>query len=498
MILYVMTQQDMRIPLFKIHKLKHYSCLSMAVILAAVLALPSGAEDADGSATAAVELGERIFNDDRFSHPDGDLRTSCASCHKTADPAGARSFTEQLAHSWHPWRNPDPGRDTLRNTPALLDVAEMPLLHMDGEFSSLQEQAHETLVGRNLGWLPDERPRALARIKDIIFDANDDENYHNAVKRVYAIDLESVADEERVAWLAKALTAFMHTMKSKRDSPYDDFLRLNKLDPDPLGNESSSDYADRLIAELEVRMANDTLQTTPEFPDVALAGARIFLRTEGETQVGNCVACHTPPLFTDFAFHNTGVTQEDYDTVHGQHAFATLDIPSYDEVERPAKQWSTIVHRRKPGFADLGRWNMAEPDNRHFRVPGESDADYMTRAIAAFKTPTLRQLGHTDPFMHNGGYATVEQALAQKLRASEFARADALRNGDPEMARIRLTEQDIPLLAAFLKSLTTVGARNKYPSYLQPKGDSYTGPRYGVQYPEEVTPNVRRRYNDPE
>lgn len=488
----------MSLAFYKIRKPSHVVYASIIALIAGAYAAASGAQHSDAHGTPAAVLGERIFNDDRFSHPDGDLRTSCASCHKTADPAGARSFTEQLAHSWHPWRSSDPGRDTLRNTPALLDVAEMPLLHMDGEFSSLQQQAHETLVGRNLGWLPDERPRALARINDIIFDENDEENYFAAVKRVYAVDLQPLSDEDRVMWLAKALTAFMKTMKSARDTPYDDFLERNELAPEPIGNESITDYADRLIAGIEAKAADKALHTTPEFPEDAVAGALIFFRTTGAAHVGNCVSCHTPPLFTDFAFHNTGVSQEDFDTVHGQGRFAKLDIPEYDDVERPVKQWATIVHKRKPGHADLGRWNMANPDDEHFRAPGETDADYMARAIAAFKTPTLRQLGHTDPFMHNGGYATVEQALAQKLRAAELARAGALRNGDPEMGQIQLADEDIPLLAAFLKTLTTVGTRNAYPSYLQPKGDSYTGPRYGVQYPEEVTPNVRRRYNDPE
>jgi hypothetical protein len=33
------------------------------------------------------------------------------------------------------------------------------------------------------------------------------------------------------------------------------------------------------------------------------------------------------PNFTDFGLHNTGATQEEYDAVHGQGAFAALAIP---------------------------------------------------------------------------------------------------------------------------------------------------------------------------
>ncbi len=472
--------------------------LLLVLSLAAAHGLPVRIAAAQSN-DAAAALGERLFNDDRFSHPDGDLRTSCASCHKAADPAGARSFTEQLAHSWHPWRNADPGRDTLRNTPTLLDVSAMPLLHLDGEFASLQEQSHETLVGRNLGWLPEERSRALAHINAILFNADEEENYSAAVERVYGVQLADVPDEERVMWLAKALVAFMKTLDSKRDTPYDAFMAENGLDTHPVGGESASDYGLRVLDAIETRVASGSLKTTPAFNEDAVQGATIFFRTRGDVQVGNCVTCHTPPLFTDFAFHNSGVSQEDYDAVHGDGAFSQLAIPNYDEIERPARQWATIVSRRKPEHADLGRWNMARPEDVLFREPGMSDEDYMASTIATFKTPTLRQLGHSDPFMHNGGYATVEQALAQKVRASDLARAGSLRNGDPEMAAIRLSDEDIPPLAAFLKTLTTVGSRNTYPSYLQPKSDSYTGPRYGVQYPEDETPaSPRRRYNDPE
>ena len=68
-----------------------------------------------------------------------------------------------------------------------------------------------------------------------------------------------------------------------------------------------------------------------------LAGLRIFLAqpaaaapTADELAAGgpgNCIACHAPPHFTDFGFHNNGVAQEDYDGVHGAGAFAALAIP---------------------------------------------------------------------------------------------------------------------------------------------------------------------------
>ena len=65
----------------------------------------------------------------------------------------------------------------------------------------------------------------------------------------------------------------------------------------------------------------------------------------------NCVACHSGPNFSDEQFHNTGVS------------------------------W---------GRGDFGRFN----------VTGK------VKDRAAFKTPTLREIARTAPYMHDGSIAT--------------------------------------------------------------------------------------------
>lgn len=94
----------------------------------------------------------------------GDMEGSCASCHMPSDPLGYRAFTEALSRSWRPWRNEDPGRESLRNTPTLLDLAGHSFIHFDDEFRSLAEQARQNLVGRNFGWSPSEKRVALDHI----------------------------------------------------------------------------------------------------------------------------------------------------------------------------------------------------------------------------------------------------------------------------------------------------------------------------------------------
>src|SRR6185369_11511591 len=91
----------------------------------------------------------------------------------------------------------------------------------------------------------------------------------------------------------------------------------------------------------------------------------------------NCIACHAPPAFTDFIFHNTGAEQNEYDSVHGAGAFMNLSVPGYFSrlTNYTAYLPATPNHpnalgtfesppvTNSPGFADLGLWNVfANPD----------------------------------------------------------------------------------------------------------------------------------------
>ncbi len=112
---------------------------------------------------------------------------------------------------------------------------------------------------------------------------------------------------------------------------------------------------------------------------------------------GSCTVCHIGPTLTDERFHNTGV------------AF------------------------REGGVTDDGR----------FAVTGK-DADR-----GAFKTPTLRDVEVTAPYMHDGSLATLEDVVEFY---DQGGRANP--NLDPDVRALRLTAEEKRALIAFLKSLT--------------------------------------------
>lgn len=119
-----------------------------------------------------------------------------------------------------------------------------------------------------------------------------------------------------------------------------------------------------------------------------------------------------------------------------------------------------------PYLSSLGVWNIFA--NRDFPAPqialmtllcGSSATaacppdQLLPTTSALFKTPSLRDLGHSDPYFHSGGAAKLEDVLAHYSRASRIARAHKLRNGAPELEAMRLDHASSKYLVAFLKAL---------------------------------------------
>ena len=407
-----------------------------------------------------VRLGLRLFRDARFSSPQGDLQNSCASCHLLdEDPQGMRAHTDFFSRSWVPWRGGDPRREELRNSPTILDAAVMPRLHFDGEFGSLEDLVKGTLAGRPMGWLPGEEDQAFDRVVAIILRDTSEgadhggTNYRADFKAAYGVDPGALSKSEVIDRVGKAIADYMRTQKSSRTTAYDLFVKANGLSAGPEQGEDSKLFAGRMLSNIAALEKKRALKLPRGFGAAALGGLRVFLRTEGTTSAGNCVACHAPPLFTDFSFHNMGISQSEYDRVNGNGSFEALAIPGAAEARRPTPQFREIPSKQKRGFADLGHWNFVDLKTSRLRRAGESDDHFLQRMIASFKTPTLRNLDFSQPYMHTGGFSTIEDALGELKRLSELARAGSVRSGDEELSRIRITDADIASLVAFLKTL---------------------------------------------
>lgn len=194
--------------------------------------------------------------------------------------------------------------------------------------------------------------------------------------------------------------------------------------------------------------------------------------------VGNCITCHTAPNFTDFRFHNTGASQEEYDAIHGSGAFMNLAVPGYDERQanpdlylpatpqhpNAAGIFRAPARAGDPRLADLGMWNVyANPDfpepqaqlqNVMCTAGNACDAVHiLPQTLGRFKTPTLRDLSHSNPYFHAGRRDALEDVMRFYRQMSRLSRNGLLRNGDPEMGAISIDDNDAAALAAFLRAL---------------------------------------------
>ncbi len=124
----------------------------------------------------------------------------------------------------------------------------------------------------------------------------------------------------------------------------------------------------------------------------AMRGLRLF---QGK---GRCTACHLGPTFTDERFHNTGVA------------------------------W------RDGRLLDEGRYAITK-----------READR-----GAFKTPTLREVSRTAPYMHDGSLATLADVV-ERYNGGGIPNPHL----DNELRPLHLTTEEKQELVAFLRSLST-------------------------------------------
>lgn len=91
-----------------------------------------------------------------------------------------------------------------------------------------------------------------------------------------------------------------------------------------------------------------------------------------------------------------------------------------------------------------------------------------TAVNGAFKTPGLRNIELTGPFMHNGGMSTLRQVMEFYNRGGDFHdenRSDL----SPDMNTLSLTDEDIDAVIAFMKSLTDERVRDERAPFDHPE-----------------------------
>ena len=144
-------------------------------------------------------------------------------------------------------------------------------------------------------------------------------------------------------------------------------------------------------------------------------------------------------------------------------------LPATAKHPSATSRFRTIAAKDKPGYTDLGLWNIfANPDmpapqqklksimcNQTTATKQHecSTTNLLNNTIAAFKTPVLRDLGHSNPYMHSGQFLDLPQAVRFYITSSALAKNNNLRNTEQNLKDINFTEKDVAPLVSFLKSL---------------------------------------------
>ncbi len=134
----------------------------------------------------------------------------------------------------------------------------------------------------------------------------------------------------------------------------------------------------------------------------------------------NCVACHNGPNFTDSDFHNIGLKRN---ALFDQQAYR--EVLKFDAKRTGVKEWEGIDD-------DPGRYTITKNKD-----------DWKK-----FKTPTLRNLADTGPYMHDGRYASLDEIIEHYNRGG-----DKTPNQDPRIKPLNLSKEEKEDLKAFLLAL---------------------------------------------
>jgi cytochrome c peroxidase len=164
---------------------------------------------------------------------------------------------------------------------------------------------------------------------------------------------------------------------------------------------------------------------------------------------GKCSSCHTigddTALFTDNSFHNTGVGWKRNNSVESEQITVQLAPGNIVKVDRIILESSS---EKVPN--DVGKYEVSlDPEDRWL-----------------YKTPTLRNIAITAPYMHDGSLSTLKEVVDFYNQGGEDNP-----NKDKLITPLNLSDTEKKGLTDFLNTLTAnnvnilvTEARNSYPN----------------------------------
>ncbi|HEB49656.1 MAG TPA: cytochrome-c peroxidase [Desulfobulbus sp.] len=170
---------------------------------------------------------------------------------------------------------------------------------------------------------------------------------------------------------------------------------------------------------------------TTAMSESAIRGLQVFLGP------GRCVSCHTitdtHALFTDNRFHNLGV--------------------GFDSISKDLKEMATAFTKAKKEGTNV---DIAVLTNGNTSELGRFAITGQWRDIGAFKTPGLRNVAVTDPYMHDGSLETLDDVVEFYNLGGRMDESEPINSFQSGGIRpLNLSDRQKDDLVEFLRALTS-------------------------------------------
>lgn len=129
--------------------------------------------------------------------------------------------------------------------------------------------------------------------------------------------------------------------------------------------------------------------------------------------------------------------------------------------------FAPIFNGTVPPFFDKTEWEIigtpATAENKRLdEDPGRFGAAGMELHRYAFKTPTIRNVEYTAPYMHNGVFKTLEEVVVFYQKGGGAGHGYEVPNQTLPFDQLELTDEEVKDIVAFMKSTSdTVGLTSK-------------------------------------
>ena len=368
--------------------------------------LPPDPTNRVADTTEAVLLGQFLFFDQRLS-ANGEI--ACATCHDPAKGfADAKEVGEGLA-------------TVTRNSPAVWNMAYNRWYYWDGRKDTLWSQALNPIEqGLEMGG-------SRLGVAHLIAD---DADLRNAYEQLFA-PMPDLNDGGRFPPAGKPLP------QEPLHPDHVAWLSMTPADQSTINRiytnvgKCIAAYERRLISRqapfdifVEGLRTNDARKQQALSP-AARRGLKLFIGR------GNCRLCHAGPNFTDGEFHNIGVPP--------RAGGMPKDAGRYEGIE----QLRTDPFNAASVYSDQPQGRTAERLSYLANLPEN---------WGRFKTPSLRNVALTAPYMHQGQFKALRDVLHYYSTLEDFVQLGHHR--ETILKPLDLSEDEINDLIAFLNTLT--------------------------------------------